>query len=199
MRRVLLLAGVMLLGSAPLLAAAEPVYRWSDASGAVSYGEKPPANARNVRQLDVSQGTVTASTQEADQKLVDSYNKSRLDRLEQETAEARLASEKARADAIRQQTALDAARAQALANCSSNWTSACGDNGGLYYPVVDARRDYGDGNTYPGYPGYAGNPGYPGYPAASPLRPGTSPNNLPVPARSSTVTLSPSRLGTLPN
>ena len=194
MRRAWWVVGVMLLGSVPLLAAADPVYRWSDASGAVSYGEKPPANAINVRQLDVSQGTVATSTQAVDQKLVDSYNKSRLDRLEQETAEARLAAEKARGDAIRQQAALDAARAQALANCSTNPSADCGDNGGLYYPVVGARRDYGDGNAYAGYPGYPAGTNLPQL-----TRPGNSPNNLPVPARPSTVTLMPLRPGLQPN
>jgi hypothetical protein len=196
MRRVVVLAGVMLLGSAPLVAAADPVYRWSDASGAVSYGEKPPANAIKVRQLDVSQGTVASSNQDADQKLVDGYNKSRLQRLEQDTAEARLEAEKAKADAIRQQAALDAARAQALAKCANNLSSGCGDNGGSYYPeVVGVRRDYGT----PGYSGYPGYPGSAGNPALQPPRPTNSPNNLPVPARPSTVTLNPSRLGTQPN
>lgn len=198
MRRAVLLAGVMLLGSAPLVSAADPVYRWNDASGAVSYGEKPPANAINVRQLDVSQGTVVTSNQEADQKLVDGYNKSRLQRLEQDTAEARLEAEKAKADAIRQQAALDAARAQALANCANNLSAGCGDNGAAYYPeVVGVRRDYGTAG-YPGY-GYPGVQGYPGYPAAQPPRPANSPNNLPVPARPSTVTLNPARLSSQPN
>ena len=193
MRRAALLFGVMLIGAAPLLAAADPVYRWTDASGAVSYGEKPPASAINVRLLDVNQGTVAASNQQADQKLADAYTKSRMERLEQETAEARLATERAKADAIRQQAALDAARAQALANCTSNWSSSCGDSYGPYYPVVGVRRDY-DGNGYPGYPGSpAGSNGTP------PMRPGISPNNLPIPARTTTLTLSPAHPNTQPN
>ncbi len=199
MRRAVLLMGVVLIGAVPGMAGADPVYRWNDSSGAVSYGEKPPANALNVRLLDVKQGTVVSSNQDADQKLADAYTKSRMDRLQQETAEARLATERARADAIRQQAALDAARAQALANCSSNWSASCGDSDGPYYPVVGVRRD-AVGNGDPGYPGYRGNPGFPaGGTSGQPARPGYSPGNLPVPPRSSTVTLSPARPITLPN
>ena len=171
------------------VAMADDVYRWTDAHGAVSYGQKPPADAQMVRKVDTDNISVipSASSSAADQKLSDAYTKSRAERLQQELAESHIAAEKARADLDRQTALLEAQRAQADAGCSAG--STCVDQGGLYYPVV---APYAGRGIYPGYggPGRYGS-GYSGLP--NPVRP-----RPPVPAINSPG-MYPSRPGAVLN
>jgi hypothetical protein len=141
---LILVFGLIAASSSAL---ADEVYRWTDASGAVSYGQKPPADAKTVRRVDVNNlSVIPASNSEADQKLADAYARARSQRLEQEAAESHIAAEKARADLDRQTALLEAQRAQADSSCAG-----CGDQSGFYYPIY--------GLSTRGYPGY-GNSGY---------------------------------------
>jgi hypothetical protein len=163
---LVVLVGLGLVSSAAL---ADDVYRWTDASGAISYGQKPPADARSVRKVDVTGISVIPSgaNSDSDQRLADSYAKSRAQRLEQEMAESHIAAEKARADLDRQTALLEAQRAQADAGCTTN--SNCPDQGGFYYPL------YGSSvrGAYPGGYGNGYGPGSSngGSGQTSPVRP----------------------------
>jgi hypothetical protein len=117
-------------------ALADPVYRWTDAQGVVSYGERPPEHATDVRQLQVSSAASFTSTAAEDEKLADAYAKSRQERASQDAADAKAAAARAKAEA-------KALAAQHKNECYAGTSSSdCSDVTITYYPVIGARRPY---------------------------------------------------------
>lgn len=134
--------------------AAAQTYKWTDENGTTNYGAKPPANARNVQQLDETKSrvsTVPGLKPEALQAEKDRATQQRIDGLERDL------------EAQRRETA--AAQSRVVAD--SQWRERC---------IADRRVDcddpsrgtfeYGlDPTWYPYYP----------YPIAPPSRPITPP------------------------
>jgi len=89
--RSALLAAALACVAAPA-AADGGLYKWVDGRGVVNYGDKPPAGAKNVTQLDESKTSVSV-VPGLDRKTLDDMNeramRARIERLERELQELR--------------------------------------------------------------------------------------------------------------
>jgi hypothetical protein len=136
----LLFGALLVLASGAALA--DPVYRWVDSSGVVSYGTKPPANAQGLRAVNVDQPVASSGSPSADsQRLSESLADMEHDRLERQKAEAKAEDERKKAQEKRDRALLDAQREQHLEDCINGTLTAadCNDVSLGYYPVVGYR------------------------------------------------------------
>ncbi|MCB1824197.1 MAG: DUF4124 domain-containing protein [Candidatus Competibacteraceae bacterium] len=87
---VLSLSTVILLALPTTVSAQQQVYKWTDASGRVHYGERKPENTEQVRTLDITPSATPTSTTDGDSEIA------RINALSQQMASEREAAEKAR-------------------------------------------------------------------------------------------------------
>lgn len=127
MRYLLLLGGLCLACSATA-----EIYRWTDASGQVHYGERPPPLGAERVYLPTDDRPATADTdaerrREHQRRLLDAYEHERAQKRSDVAQEAR-------------QRQVDAQRCQAL---ERRW-QALSHGGPIYYKRADGGRDYLD-------------------------------------------------------
>lgn len=89
-RLILLLAASVLLPLLPDLATTQQIYKWTDASGQVHYGEKQPENAESVQTLDIARPPSAPANADSAAEIA------RIKALSEQMARERQASEQAR-------------------------------------------------------------------------------------------------------
>lgn len=142
----LLLSTTVLLATPAIAPAQQPVYKWTDASGRVHYGEKKPENAERVQTLDIAPSppvgpASTDSTAEI----------ARINALSEQMASEREAEEKARQEEALRNLEL---KNQQLQNKLLN-------------QQLEQQQQSDDSSTLIGYPP----PYYPTYPYPQPYPP----------------------------
>lgn len=92
MRARSLLVGVLLSAAAMPFAAQAGLYKWVDEQGVVNYGDTPPANAKQTKQLDESASSlsvVPGLSKEEMAQFRERLADARIERLERELEELR--------------------------------------------------------------------------------------------------------------
>ena len=152
---VFLLGTIILLASPAIAPAQQPVYKWTDASGQVHYGEKKPESAAQVQTLDIAPSppagpASTDSTAEI----------ARINALSEQMASEREAAEKARQEqALRNLELKNQELQNSLLNQQLEQQQQSDDNSTVIgYPP-------------PYYPAYPYPPPYPPYPSYPPKPP----------------------------
>ncbi len=100
--------------------ASAQVYRWIDERGGVNYGNKPPANARNVTVMNESDGKVSTVPGLTPQQLEagrERADQRRMDRLERELEIERRANRVNRSQSGDYQSWLEQCRAERRVDC----------------------------------------------------------------------------------
>jgi hypothetical protein len=108
----------LLLATAPIASA--QVYRWIDERGGVNYGNKPPANARNVTPMSESDGKVSTVPGLTPQQLEASRDRAdqrRMDRLERDLEVERRVNRANRTQPGDTQAWLEQCRAERRVDC----------------------------------------------------------------------------------
>jgi Domain of unknown function (DUF4124) len=146
-----------LVASALTFPAAAQLYKWTDETGTTNYGNKPPANARNVQKLDESKSRVSTVPGLKPEEIQAEQNRAlqqKADSLERDAA------------AQRRETA----GAQSSVASDAQWRERC---------LADRRVDCDDPSR--GTFDYGLDPtGYPYYPTRPPRPPVAPPINPPV-------------------
>ena len=146
----------------PGIAGAQQIYKWTDASGQVHYGEKKPDDAAQVQTLDIAPSPPPPGSPSATDSTAEI---ARINALSDQMARERQAAEQARQDqAIRDLEQENRELQNALLNQQLQQQQQQDDSdsiiiGGPSYP-------------YPPYPPYSPGPPYPPYPPKPPHPPG---------------------------
>lgn len=106
--------------------AAAELYKWIDEKGVVTYGDKPPASARNVRPLDESSGRLS---------IVPGLSPEQMQRERERTAESRVGQLERE---LQESQARERAAAQAAAANAQQLAREREEPQVVLYPVVPA-------------------------------------------------------------
>jgi hypothetical protein len=122
-------------------AVADPVYRWVDSQGVVTYGTKPPANAAGLRKVVLDEGLPAGNQSASNQRMSEDLADAERQRLERQKAQDKADADHAKAEAKRQRALLEAQRQQHQQDCIDGALTAsdCNDVNLGYYPVIGYR------------------------------------------------------------
>jgi hypothetical protein len=117
---------------------ADPVYRWVDSQGVVTYGATPPANAAGLRKVILDEAL---PNQSANNRMSEDLAEAERQRIERQKAQDKADADHAKAEARRQKALLEAQRQQHQQDCINGAliASDCNDVNIGYYPVVGYR------------------------------------------------------------
>jgi hypothetical protein len=122
-------------------ALADPVYRWVDPQGVVSYGTKPPPNAAGLRTVVLDEALPSSNPSASNQGLSQDLAEAERQRLERQKAQDKADADHAKAEARRQKSILEAQRQRHEQDCVNGALSPsdCNDVNLGYYPVIGYR------------------------------------------------------------